>query len=263
MEKPLTMFGVFNLITQKQKIMEKKIKSISLTKMTNADHLDFHTKVKLYVEKCGAENISCTQELTLYQAEIDKEATIIYRQSGSALTAELEAKDSTRDGLLSYFIGGVSNAKNSPLPADRDAHEQLSLVLKPFKGIADETNPRESAQIISLIAELKQESLAGYIKTLGLDSVIGLIETANNEYITLDQQRTSDVPSKRETNELRARIDSIYHSLMAKTEGTVLLMTNASAETLVVDINNLIDANKKAYSQRTAERKTTPEKQEE
>ncbi len=235
--------------------MEKLIKEIGFTKLTNAEHINFHTEVKMYVEKCGAENISCQQELVLYTAELEKEASIINRQSASALTTNLEAKDKERDELLSYLFISVSNAKNSPIPAHKEAHQHLSLVLDPFKGIAKETNSRETGQIISLLKELSNELLAQYAKTLGLENVIELIEKANNEYLELDQQRTADIPSKRETNELRSKIDTIYKTIKAKTEGTVLLMTNEHAEKLVINLNNLIDTTNTAYNQRTAERK--------
>ena len=231
---------------------EKSIKEIGFTKLTNAEHINFHTEVKMYVEKCGVGNISCQQELVLYTAELEKEASIIYRQSASAITASLEAKDKERDELLSYLFISVSNAKNSPIPTQKEAHKHLSLVLEPFLGIAYETNSRETGQIISLVKELSQKSLEQHIKNLALDSVIDLIEKANNEYLELDQERTADIPSKRETNELRSRIDTIYKTIKAKTEGTVLLMSNPNAETLVVNLNNLIDTTNTAYNQRTA-----------
>ena len=232
--------------------MEKTIKEIGFTKLTNAEHLNFHTEVKMYVEKCGVGSISCQQELPLYIAELEKEASIIYQQSASAITASLEEKDKQRDELLSYLFGSVSNAKNSPIPTHKEAYNHLSLVLDPFLGIAKETDSRETGQIISLIKELSQKSLEQHIRNLALDSVIDLIEKANNEYLELDQERTADIPSKRETHELRSRLDTIYKTLKPKTEGTVLLMSNPNAETLVVNLNNLIDTTNTAYNQRTA-----------
>ena len=245
---------------RRRRVMETSIKEIGFTKLTNAEHLNFHTEVKMYVEKCGMENISCANEFPLYQVAIDKEASIINRQSASAITAGLDAKDIERDDLLSYLFISVSNAKNSPVPAHKEAHHHLSLVLEPFLGIAYETNSRESGQIISLLKELSEASLEQYISDLGLANVIELIETTNNEYLELDQQRTADVPSKRETNELRATIDDMYRKIKAKTEGTVLLMTNESAEKLVVNLNNLIDTTNTAYNQRTAPRSSTDKK---
>ena len=236
------------------KIMKKTIKEMGFSKLTNAEHLNFHTEVKLYIQKCGIENISCQTEFPLYEAEIDKEATTINRQSASIITASLDAKDAERDGLVSYLFGCVSNAKNSPVQEHKIAYEHLSLVLSPFKGIVKETHSRESAQIISLLKELKNESLTEYITSLGLTNSIELVEKANNEYIELDQQRTADMPSKRETNDLRSQIDTIYRTIKAKTEGTVFLMTNESAEKLVENLNNLIDITNKAYNQRTAVR---------
>ncbi len=239
--------------------MEKSIKEIGFTKLTNAEHLNFHTEVKLYVEKCGVGNISCTKELPLYIEELEKEASIINRQSASALTESLDAKDTERDELLSYLFISVSNAKNSPVPTHKDAHQHLSVVLAPFKGIAQETHSRESAQIISLIKELNEKSLEQHIRNLALDNIIDLVEKANNEYIELDQQRTADVPSKRETNELRSQIDDIYRTIKAKAEGTVLLMSNPNAEKLIVNLNNLVDATNTAYNQRTADRSSSSE----
>lgn len=238
--------------------MEKKVKKTGLTKLTNDEHLNFHIEVKLYIEKCDAENISAANELTLYQAIIEKEKDIINRQAASVLTEKIEAKDAARDGYLSYFITGVNNAKNSPVQAHKDAYQHLSLVLAPYQGIANDTYSRESAQIVTLVKELKNESLAAMVATLGLTEALGLIETINDEFMVLDLERTSEVPSKRETRELRGQVDEIYNTLIDKTNGTMLLMPNESASVLVVDLNNLIDKTETTYNQRTAPRSAAP-----
>lgn len=53
--------------------MATKVKSIGFTRLTNAEHLNFHLEAKLFMQTCGTENISATDEFTRYLEVIDVE----------------------------------------------------------------------------------------------------------------------------------------------------------------------------------------------
>ncbi len=234
--------------------MSNKVKDMGLTKLSNAEHLGFHMEVKLFVEKCGAENISVATKLPLYTDAINAEVEVVNRQTASSLTQDLEAKDEERDELLSYLFTSIHNAKNAPMANFKEAYKQLLPAITPYKGIAQKTNSQETAEIMGLVNDLRKDTLLPHITALGLLDILNLIETTNNEYITLDQKRTSDVPSKKDTDTLRSTVDELYETIVDKTNATVILMPNDSAKTLVSDICNLIDKTNTSYNQRTAKR---------
>ncbi len=236
--------------------MDKKVKQMGLTKFNNAEHLAFHLDVARFIEKCTAENISCTKELPLYKSAIELEVEIINRQTASSITEELENKDKERDGLISYLFGSINNAKNSPIDTQRASYKTLSFVIAPYQGISQKTHSQESADIITLVKELRKEIYLECLAELYLTDVVNLIAQKNNEYIALYQQRTSKTPNKRDTVNVRAKVDEIYELLIDKINGTVVLVPNDSAKTLVINLNNLIDKTTASYNLRKAKRAT-------
>ncbi len=243
--------------------MEKKVKEMGFTKLNNAEHLSFHIEASLFVEKCSAEKISAQEEFLLYQAEIEKEVEILNRQTASPLTKDLDAKDRERDELLSYLFATINNAKNAPMANFKEAYKQLVVVITPYQGISQKAHAQETAEIFSLLSELRKQTNLQHIQSLSLTSVLDLIEAKNNEYIAIDQRRTSEIPTKKDTNELRAKIDKIYTSVIDKANATAILAPNDDALTFINNMNNLIDKTNASYNIRTATRTTEDSTKEE
>ena len=229
-----------------------KISDYRMSKLNNAEHLAFHMEAKAFIEECGATNISAVEELTQYAQAIEGEVAIVNRQTASSITGDLEAKDTERDGLLSYLFASVDNAKNAPMDAFKEAYKQLIPVMSPYRGIASKTNAQESAEITGLLHDLKAEKLANHIASLNLENILTLIEKANGEYMALDQQRTSEVPSKADSKAIRLKTDDVYESIVDKTNATLILMPNDNAKTLAQNLNNHIDKTKASYNRRMA-----------
>ena len=234
--------------------MTTKVKEIGLTKLTHAEHLNFHSEVKMFIEKCGVENVSVTTELPEYGQIIDKEVDMVNRQMASALTGDLESKDKERDDLLSFIFSTVESAKKAPMPTFKEAYKQLTPVLSPYTGIAKKTFSQESAEILGLVKDLRAPALEVHVSALNLTDVLTLLETTNTDYMNLDQQRTSDVPSKVDARKLRSEVDDMYKALMDKVNATVILMPNDSATQLVQHINTTIDKTNASFNRRTAKR---------
>ena len=235
--------------------MATKIKTLGLAKLAKAEHLNFHLEAVAFIEKCGAENISIETELSLYRTAIDAEIKVVNLQSASALTPEMEAKDKERDEYLSFLFATIDAAKNSPIEAQREAHRQLTPVVSPYQGIARSTDSQESSQIVGLVNDiLSSPALVPHTAALNIDPVVSALNSANNDYIKLDAKRTSEIPSKAETNKKRAAVDEQYFAIVDKANATVILAPNDSALTLVNDLNNLIDKTNADYNRRTAKR---------
>lgn len=234
--------------------MTTKVQEIGFTKLTNAEHLNFHIEVKMFIESCGAENISATTELPLYAQALEEETDMVNRQAASAITADLEAKDKERDELLSFIFATVDSAKNAPMTAFKEAHKQLTPVLSPYKGITKKTYSQESAEILGLLKDLRVAALETHVSALNLTDVLTLLETVNTEYMTLDQQRTSETPDKIDAGEVRSKVDDLYSTITDKINATVILMPNDSAIQLVKNINNSINETQASYNRRTAKR---------
>ena len=232
--------------------MTTKVKSFGQTKLTNAEHLNFHLETKMLITTCTPEKISAVTEMPLYEAAIQKEVEIVNRQTASALTADLEAKDKERDELLSYLFAMIDAAKNAPIPAMKEAHKYLAPVIQPYRGIAHEIHSRESAEIVGLVNDLTAVSVVTYVTGLNLLTIVQSLSALNEEYMELDLQRTSEMPSKADTRAVRAEIDKHYESIIDKANATVLLAPNDEAVMLVDNLNKLIDKTNADHNRRKA-----------
>ena len=87
------------------------IKSISLGKLNNAEHIDFHNNVEIYFETATAAKLSCTPELAAaYAAALNAEREYVKRQQASLITADITTADADRDAMLAYLFSLVDTA---------------------------------------------------------------------------------------------------------------------------------------------------------
>lgn len=239
--------------------MATKIKSIGLTKLNSAEHVNFHNLVSGYLKTCTPEKISATAESAAYTPLIAAEQDLVKRQQGSVLSPQMEAADGKRDDLLVYFTNAVINAERSPLEAQTAAYAHIWPTVKPYVGIAKHAVGQESAEIKGLVSDLSGADFAAYVTALNLTEALAALDAANNAYIALDLQRTSEIPSKAETVALRDETDKAYTSIADKATATVLLSPCPEALQFVSDINNLIDRTNASYNQRMAQKGKKPE----
>lgn len=230
-----------------------QIKQFNPEKLANAAHLGFNTEVQVFVNKHGAENISCAVEQTLYNAAVLAEVDVVNRQRGSALTIDLDQLDQERDDLVIYIFRTFDASKFSPLAAAQEAHKQLLPFMKSYRGMQDHHNVKESGEIIGMLKDLRAANLATYVATLNIGSVMDLLEVKNNTYIELDSQRVSEMPNKLVTDTLRANVDELYYTIVSRANATVVLATNDAAEAFVRDMNNFIDKTNASYNLRMAQ----------
>ena len=241
--------------------MYTKIKSYGMKSLTNSEHYGFHEKAREYFNECVAEKIFITDEMANYEKAIEAEATALGIIRKSALSAELEEKEIERDNLLSYFFSLFDAASMAYMKSVKDARATLSPVVEQYRYTKDIPVSQESAEIELMVENLNKSENVANMTTLNLLTVLAEIERANKEYKALDSQRTSETPSKRETEEVRARVDDAFNAIVDKANAMAILMPNKGdapitvehtpeVQTLVSNINNHIDQTRASYNRR-------------
>jgi cobalamin biosynthesis Mg chelatase CobN len=229
--------------------MSTKISVFGLAKLTNANHVDFHHKFYQYFTATTAAKLNVNAKTaTAYQQSQLVEQDIVKRQSGSALSPQLEAKDKQRDQVLYYVFNIYYLAEKAPFAAQREAFAALKPVMKPYQAIYNHAYAQEDAEIIGLLKDLRADNLKAHIEILGLTPVLNKLEELNKEFIALNNQRTSEIPPATDTKAARAETDRLYSEIVDKANATVQLQTNPEAEKFVTDINNLISETQNTYN---------------
>ena len=247
--------------------MKNLVNDIGLDKFYGAELLNYHIESKQFMDNCGAENMSCTNELNDYDAAIEAIKDNMRRQQASAITPKLEIIDTERDSLLNYVYSLLDAGKYSPIEATQEAYQELYPAMQPYRGTINKPVTQESADIVSLINEINKPAMAPHLNTLGMTDGVTMLAEKNQEYIDLDMQRISETPSKKETQTVRKNADAIYKNIVIHINATITLNENDSVILLKDNLNNLINrtniANKKRIAMARAAEKKRKEKEKE
>lgn len=248
-----------------------KIKDFGITKLNNAEYANFSTRVLSLVKQAGTIEPDGGSALGI-EAEVQEEdeellallGDIVAQSRISDRTAELTEVDNQRDDLVVYLFKLLRSKKSSPLAAERKAATSLYNLLKPYVGCYRSPGQQETVQIRGLLTDARKAENLPNVEALSLTNILTELETANDEYASLTEQRTEERAANRldESKKVRARMDELYDyiSTVAFVQ-SVAHPTDATA-TFVTNLNALIDETNALYNQRIAQAKrgkTDPE----
>ena len=248
-----------------------KIKDFGITKLNNAEYTNFSTRVLTLVEQAGTLEPDGGSALGI-EAEVQEEyetllATmndIVAQSRISDHTAELMEVDKQRDDLVVYLFKLLRSKKSSPLADERKAATSLYNLLKPYVGCYRSPGQQETVQIRGLLTDARKAENLPNVEALSLANILTELESANDEYASLTEQRTEERAASRldESKTVRARMDELYdyistvafvQSVAHPTEATAAFVTN---------LNALIDETNALYNQRIAQAKRGKEEPE-
>ena len=248
-----------------------KVKNIGLAKLNNAEYTNFSTRVLTLMNQAGTiepEGGSALGVETEVQEEYDGlRATmndIVAQSRISDLTAILADLDKQRDDLAVYLFKLLRSKKASPVAAERSAATSLYNLLKPYVGCQNLPTQQETVQIRGLLTDARKAENLPNVEALALANILTELESANDEYASLTEQRTEERAASRldESKTVRARMDELYDyiSTMAFVQ-SVASPTEATAA-FVTNLNALIDETNALYNQRIAQAKRSKEEPE-
>ena len=241
-----------------------KIKEFGITRLNNAEYTNFSNRVLSLVNQAGTlepeggSALGIEEEVTEEYGTLGETMGDIVAQSRiSDRTAELTAVDKQRDDLVVYLFKLLRSKKSSPLTEERKAATSLYNLLKPYVGCYRSPGQQETVQIRGLLTDARKSENLPNVEALALANILTELESANDEYASLTEQRTEERAANRldESKKVRARMDELYDyiSTVAFVQ-SVASPTDATA-TFVTNLNALIDETNALYNQRIAQAK--------
>ncbi len=229
-----------------------------------AMHIQFHTSIYdlLMGGDVQLQKLFITPErMDEWRGFIDLEIDFVKRIRAHVNTKEMRETDRKRSRCLTYLFGQVRNAENAPSSELQEAGERVRLVCNTCRGLQQESAMVKTAGIDALLFDLKKEQMAEDIATLGLDSIIRLLEETNEAYRALENERTDDrleeeLPVSRE---IRPQTDGCFRRVCVLVEAAFLIHTNpedrAAISSLADQINFRIRSFRAKYNQIMGHRK--------
>lgn len=164
---------------------------------------------------------------------------VAYRKATTALqTKTVKSIDGERDSLYTGFTGTVSNAKKSPVAAQREAAEQLE---EPINRYGVETSGEYEQQTMRT-EQLCDELLTNFqsqLTTLGLTAWVEALRAKNQEFQAAINARTNDqagyVPS--ELAQLRRQMITAYRNFVKMLNAVLLYEGDTEYATVVDQLN--------------------------
>lgn len=258
-----------------------KIKPIGLTKMNNAEYVNFMTRFRGLIPEAGAgdeggEDILSlaagsnplgitAEQLSAFDTDNALLVDLVNQSRISDETAQMLNLDSQRDDLVVYITSTATQMAKSPITAQREAAETVRNILKPYVGIYKSANQQETAQIDGMLADLAKPGIPELVQKLGLTEVVAALRQANTEYATLTAQRTNNKAASIKENSaaVRLRMDALYDDMTTMAFVQSVAAPTAETAAFVNNLNTLIGETSALYNQRIAAAKAAKKKPEE
>lgn len=233
----------------------KKIEKLNLTRLTS---LEIGQLIKSTCEGFAKmEGIIIKDEilanyvkaLETKSAEYDKAQMQILK---SDETAKIVEADRQRDVAISAMQRILNVYELTENPAELEAFTSLTNLFKNYKGIQSWNLEEETNGIENLLGDLNTAKYSQHLTTLQMQSFVGRITTANNNFKAIFSGRTQEKANKEvfDIKLLRDEMKKVYLDLM----NYVLSLSKALDTEQYNRSLSLINATRKYYSDLVARR---------
>ena len=218
------------------------IKDLSLSRLKNAEHLQFQTEFKTEVEKKTATALSIEPQFAIYLLKFKEEGEALVYIGKSSQTDLLAESDEYRDRVFRGLCDTSRAALNHFKPEKAEAARKLIIVFDTYGNVTVEAYDEETAKINSLIKDLINNH-ANDIDLLALNEWVDELQTANNKFVDIKNERYTEESSKTSLRMKKVRIetDALYKEMVNRINAQILLNGDTNYIDFVTALNQRIE----------------------
>lgn len=192
-----------------------KIKHVKLTHLRNDEHFEFIEFTLDLVKDVGAAALRVEAPAAALDADWKREDEALKKIMKSALTAEIDAADATRDDIFRGLTNTVRGALTHFEEARRKAAARVEIVLDTYGNAAARSHFEETSAIHNLLVELTGVKHAADVETLDLGGWISELDRRNTAVKKLLEQRTDESADRTSLvlKTVRTEVDAAYRAL--------------------------------------------------
>ena len=227
------------------------IKPIDKQNLRNDEHFQFHTEMKDLVNATGAAALKIADLFTIYQTCYANEDEALKKVIKSAITADIETADRTRDLTFSGLVGTNKAALNHFDPETSAAARRLKVLFDTFGNLAVKPLNEETSAIYNLLQELSGK-YAPDMQKVGLAGWANKLEADNKAFDKLVKERNDENSDKTQLKmkETRTATDKVYADIVKRINALIIVEGEAAYSAFVNKLNGYIDKYNHLLAQR-------------
>lgn len=169
----------------------------------NAEHYEVNKSILGEISEAFATKyqLAPTRKAYADKFKIEDEAYLISRANYN--TADVDAADKLNDGYFSTFKTSVKGFLNWPVAEKSAAARRVDFLINGYRDAYRRPLLENRAMIENLIQELRSEKYSADVTLLGLDDIVGLLESSNNDCRAKIAARASDTLAQEAADKLK------------------------------------------------------------
>lgn len=226
--------------------MATQIPTFAVTSLTLGAHSSFHTSAVELMTAAGGEVLHITDQLALYVAAVETEATIVNRQTSFVATEMMKEADKKRDDMLAVINGIINAHRYTHIEAKRTAQMHLASAYAPYRNIRGHEYSRQTAEVDGLVKALATDEMAPYLQALSLVDELEALSSANAQFANEFDRKVAEISARRpkkdiSTEEARAESDRLYADIVAIINAYALIQPTEAITAFVGNLTGLVE----------------------
>jgi hypothetical protein len=219
----------------------EKVDSFFLQRETNDAHCEYSEEVRDMAHEYPDVEALWADTLPDYDNAVDVEKSLLNYDRKSLLTEPIADTDKRRDTDVDNIRLVATVYLKSTDPVKALYAKQIVDRLNVFKGIKDKSYSKETADIKVLVNDLRV-TFKDALLLLGLSEWVNTLETDNNIFISLFEQRITEWSNRPQANMTDARgiIDGLYSNMIGVLNSEVTLNGDVKYRSFISRLNTRI-----------------------
>jgi hypothetical protein len=230
--------------------------TISLARMTNELHVQFHESVLTLIERITAAILGIDALYTLYKSAFTEESDALLIITRSEFTEQISEQDGVRDSIYRGFSDTVKGLRNHFDFETRALANMLWNVFLHYGNIAKKTLDEQTAATNDILREFEKPDLNAAIVRLKLDDWRSKLAEENQKLHELVMHRYTEAAGittvRMKTS--RTETDKFYRAIASHADNQIIIGASAEMTEFVTELNEIIKRYKAILAQRLAKR---------
>ena len=234
-----------------------KVTSISLVRMKNEVHVQFHESVISLIVRVNSETYGFALLYALYKQAFDNETESLNIIRKSELTAQISEQDCLRDAIYRGFSDTVKGFRNHFDADARDAANRLWNIFLHYGNVTRKPFDAETAAINDILREFSLDGNAAAIDKLQMNDWVTKLSEENAKFHELMMERYGEPAGKTPYRMKTARVetDRYYRAIVAELENRMMTGEISADNGFIIEWNAIVSRFKSILAQELGRKK--------